>query len=79
MHIINLVILIAKQNIFQFWCSKEKLSVSCVKSEIQFIQKYELQKAMAKGKVASYNNKWGTDYPTEHEQKYMVQEYINQM
>ena len=40
MHIINLVILIAKQNIFCFQCSKGKLSVSCVKSEIQFIKKY---------------------------------------
>ena len=79
MHIINLVILIAKQNIFQFSCIKEKQSVSCVKSVIQFIQKYELQKAMTKGKVASYNNKWGTDYPTEHKQNNMVQEYINEM
>ena len=34
---------------------------------------------MAKGKVANYNNKWGTDYHTENKQNYMVQEYINQM
>ena len=34
---------------------------------------------MAKGKVASYDNKWGTDYPAEHEQNNMAQEYINQM